>query len=97
MVKVCECCGHPLPSYHALLGLTRGQQRIFEIVEKAGKAGITADRVRDKLYADDANGGPDSPNVINVQRTKMNRALQEYDLKIRSTGGHHSIWRLEKL
>jgi hypothetical protein len=97
MVKVCECCGHPLPSYHALLGLTRGQQRIFEIVEKAGRAGITAGRIRDTLYAYHPNGGPESRNVINVQRTSMNKRLEEYDLKIRSTGGHDAIWRLEKL
>ncbi len=95
--KICECCGHPLPDRHARLGLTRGQLRIFQIVEKAGTAGITRHDLMDKVYANDINGGPDSQNVLNVQKTKMNLRLLKHGLRIASTGGHYTLWRLEKI
>lgn len=97
MVGICECCGHPIPTFDTLSGLTPMQQRIFEIVRKAGQAGLTRPRIFEKLYSDDIDGGPLHMNVINVQKTKMKDALATHGLKLTGTGGHNSIWRLEKL
>jgi hypothetical protein len=97
MTTVCKCCGHPLPESNAALGLTRGQQRLFQFVEKAGRAGITRHDLMDRMYANDPNGGPDSLNVLNVQKTNMNRRLLKHGLKITTSRGHYSMWRLEKI
>jgi hypothetical protein len=96
-VKVCACCGHPLPVYDTLKGLTPSQQRIFELVEKAGQAGVSRRELMDKIYGGNPNGGPSSPNVLNVQKTKMQIVLQSRGLKITSEGGHYARWRLEKI
>ena len=96
-MKACECCGHPVVEYDTLRGLTPAQQRIFNIVEKAGQAGITRKQLFDAMYSDDPNGGPDNPNVLNVQRVKMQYALEKHGLKITTTGGHYATWRIEKL
>jgi hypothetical protein len=96
-IKTCECCGHPVPPYNTLKGLTPAQQRILEVVEKAGQAGISRRDIMDVVYRDDPAGGPASPNVLNVQKTKMQAVLQSYGLKIASEGGHYSLWRLEKI
>ena len=97
MVKVCECCGHPVPEFNTLRGLTPMQQKILDVVERAGAAGISRREIMDIVYRDDENGGPASPNVMNVQKTKMQAVLQNHGLKITSEGGHYSLWRLEKI
>jgi hypothetical protein len=96
-VKTCECCGHPLPEQHATLGLTRTQLRIFQIVEKAGRAGIPRRDLMDVVYANDINGGPESENILNVHRTNMNRRLSPHGLTISVSRGHYSIWKVESL
>jgi len=97
-VKVCECCGHPIPTYHDILGLTRGQQRLFEIVERSGAAGIAYRMVVDRMYVDDPDGGPLTGNTsVNVMRANMNKRLVRKGLVIKSTGGHHAKWKLEKI
>jgi len=97
VVKVCACCGHPMPEYDALSGLTQAQQRIFNVLEKVGQAGITRNDLFERIYGDDPDGGPDSRNILNVQRTKMQRGLAKHGLRIVAQGGHYSLWRLEKI
>ena len=98
MVKVCECCGHPIPDLNVQLALTRGQRRLFEVIQNAGVSGIHPRTIIDKLYAGDPNGGPVTAlNCIHVQRTKMRPHLASFGLRITTTTGHGSVWRLEKL
>lgn len=98
MVKVCECCGHPLPGLEVQLELTKRQRDIFTAVQHAGQAGITIPQLIDKVYSYDSNGGPDTAqNVIHVQRVKMKEKLAAFGMKITTTKGHGSLWRLEKL
>lgn len=96
-MKICECCGHPILDHHASLGLTRSQLKLFQILEKAGQAGISRTDLMDKMYADRIDGGPDSPNVLNVQKTYTNRRLLRHGLSIVTSGGHYALWRLEKI
>jgi hypothetical protein len=97
MVTVCQHCGHPLPEAEVLLDLTISQRRIYQVVKSAGQAGICRRDIFDAVYRDDPNGGPDSLNVINVQKTKMKRRLAKHGLKIESTMGWDAKWRLEKI
>ena len=97
MVKICECCGHPVPEYDALSGMTRGQQAIFEAVEKAGTAGIRRTALMNAIYSHDPNGGPEYMGVLNVQRAKMKPVLEKHGLKIVTVNSGGTRWRLEKL
>ena len=98
MVKVCECCGHPVIDRVMFLELTHMQQKLFEAVEKSGQAGIGRREIFDHLYGTDPNGGPDSLNIINVQKARMKPVLAKYGLKMTTvTGGHYACWRLEKI
>ena len=97
MVKVCECCGHPLPDLAVQLELTKRQRQMFEALRRAGKAGITLDRIMEVVYGDDSDGGPDSTTVLHVQRTKMKGKLAKFGLQITTTKGHGSLWRLEAI
>lgn len=95
MVKVCQCCGHPVPEFDTLRGLTPGQQKIFDALDNAGQRGLTRRQLFDRLYGDDPNGGPDSIGVLNVQRAKMRDTLAAHGMQIVTTQNHY--WRMEKI
>lgn len=97
MVKVCEACGHPLPTYEALLDLTRMQQRLFSIIHKAGRAGIGNEAIMQQMYADDPTGGPESGKIIHVMKQKMRPALQKHGMKLVAKTGPGALWRLEPI
>lgn len=91
-VKVCECCGHPMPSDSVYHDLTSMQGRMFAAIYEAGQAGIRRAELMEILYGDDPNGGPTEENIINVQRKLMTPALEKHGLKIVSTRGHGALW-----
>ena len=98
MVRTCECCGHPLPDAEAQLDLTRRQRDIFKAVQKAGRAGLTIASLVDKVYANEASGGPDTANnVVQVQKLYINKKIAAHGLRITTTKGHGALWRLEKI
>ena len=97
MVKVCECCGHPLPPYGVRGALTGVQLRIFDAIARAGQAGIPVRRIMEVVYADDVNGGPESMNIIAVVRKKMEPRLAAHGLQIKVRRGPGAVWKLEKL
>jgi predicted DNA-binding ribbon-helix-helix protein len=71
---------------------------MFVALQRAGKAGITIARLIDAIYEEDASGGPlTAKNVVHVQRWKMKDALAKFGMKITTTKGHGSLWRLEKI
>ena len=87
--RVCQCCGFPVTDPE-LARLFKGNQReIFEIVARAGEAGITRERVADHLYADHADGGPlYAQGVVSTTISKwINPRLAPYGLKIGSCQG----------
>jgi DNA-binding response OmpR family regulator len=97
-VKVCECCGHPLPDIEVQLELTNHQSRIYVALQKAGKRGLTLDQLLEKVYRDDADGGPLTAKMsLQVARRRMQSRLAKFGLQITHTMGHGSYWRLETL
>jgi len=96
-VRTCECCGHPVPVYDALSKLTPFQQRIFSALESAGQVGLSRAELFERVYGHDPNGGPDCMNGLNVQRSKMAKALSKHGMKISSNKGHYARWKLEAL
>ena len=95
IAQVCECCGHPLPTFNTLRGLTPKQQEIFDALDKAGQAGLARHQLMHALYGNDPNGGPEYQGVLNVQRVKMKEVLAEHGMQIVTTVNRR--WRLEKI
>lgn len=96
-VRTCDCCGHPLPEYEVLMDFTAKQQQLFAIVHRAGRAGIMAEQIMGKLYADDRDGGPESANILSVMHQAMKPSLQKHGLKFHTRRGPQGAWRLEKI
>lgn len=102
MVKVCECCGHPVVDHAVYLELTGIQRRIMESLHAAGSRGLTIDRLLHEVYAFDPNGGPLSgKNGLSVQRIRMQKILEKHGLMIKANYPHGrataSIWRLASI
>ena len=97
MVKVCQCCGHPLPTIAVESTLTPLQARLYRAVKRAGRAGIDAQTLMDRVYADDPNGGPESRNILHVARKQMAPRLASHGLTIASSRGPGALWTLEKI
>lgn len=92
----CKCCGQTLPTpYPKGVRLPKVQLAIFEAIRKAGKHGIARARVREVVYADDPEGGPEFDNVISVHVQRINKALNPAGLKIQSSRGRgNSCYKL---
>lgn len=95
-IKVCECCGHPLPEMEVLLDLTRMQQKLFVLLQRSGRAGMTAAALRERMYINE-NDTPDSLNILNVMKMGMQPRLQKHGLKIAVRRRHGALWRLEAI
>lgn len=90
----CACCGQTLPPVDPPgVKLTPRERRIYEIIQRAGKHGISADLVFDRVYADDRDGGPNTQlKIISVFVCSLNRKLPKAGQMIKSGdwGGNHT-------
>lgn len=93
MTRECPECGHPIPDDEIAALLTPGQRRVYEIVRMAGAAGISSRDIRDKLYENEPNGGPET-NIISVFAHYANVRLRPHGLKITARRGPWPLWRL---
>src|SRR3954469_9602221 len=96
-VPVCKCCGHPIVSDEIWVVLTPLQRRIFNIVKRAGTAGISGKDIMEDVYANTINGGPDSTNIIAVVANQANRRLEQFSLKIQGRRGPGGLFTIERL
>jgi hypothetical protein len=82
-MKVCECCGHPLPDLEVVEFLTKQQTTILIALKRAGRKGLTMPQMISELHAHNPNGGPEfAETSINVQLAKMRRLLAPYKLAV---------------
>jgi len=95
-MKVCECCGHPLPEMEVMLDLTRMQQKLFVMLKNAGQAGLLSSAIHERLYVNE-NDTPDSVNILSVMKQNMQPRLQKHGLKIAVRRGPSALWRLEAI
>jgi len=65
---VCEACGQPIVIPSELPLLTPIQQRIFDLVKR--RPGITAEGLRNFVWQNDPNGGPECRHTIFVPSIK---------------------------
>ncbi len=96
MVKICECCGHPLPELEIAEYLTRQQTLILIALKKAGRVGLTLSQVVDKLHGHDPDGGPEfAAQSVRVQVSKLRFILKPHGLTIFSA--KNATYRLEQV
>ena len=92
----CPKCGQTLPEKPMLNGthLTPYQKRIFELVARAGPNGIGSDDLFDKLYADDADGGPiTGRKSLYVMIKRLKAKLEHHGMQVRKVpNGRRAAW-----
>jgi hypothetical protein len=76
-IACCPSCGRPLPA------LPRVKQRIFDLVGRY--PGIAAERLRELVWADDPNGGPENRKLIRVHVHQLNRMLAPFGVRVRGS------------
>jgi hypothetical protein len=88
--RLCECCGQPIVQEDDIV-LTAMQRRIVKLLKRRGSA--TGDELRDALWGDDPNGGPDSLSNLYVHIFHLNRRLKPHGLRVRGSRwiGYHII------
>lgn len=88
----CPCCGSPLaapPQAAALdtLQLGRSERELLGYYIESYPKAISTDRIVDRLWQLDPNGGPSEPrNGINVRVFNINRALRPLGWHLRRVG-----------
>ena len=101
--KRCPCCGqavsidlldNAVPENFFWLGAM--QQGLFDLVKKHPQ-GISAESIRDRLYANSRNGSESQHNIVAVMARHVNKKLKPLGLRIKGTGGPGSVYRLIKL
>ena len=85
--NICSHCGQPIPPKG--LRLPPIKQRIYDAVKR--RPGITAQELRDWVWADDPNGGPESRKVLHVHVSQLNHLLAPLGIMVRSQGGGYRI------
>lgn len=96
----CPCCNgagvitlKPEPPVR----LSPTEAKIYTIVQKCGKYGISGEGLRDRLYASRYDGGPESTSTMNVQIMHINRKLAAANIshRLRSDRrGRGAMYRL---
>ena len=82
----CSQCGQLVINSSPVL--PRIKQRIFDVIRH--RPGISAEALRNLVWADDIDGGPETLSCLHVHVHQMNRILQPHGLAVRGhpTGGY---------
>jgi hypothetical protein len=75
----CPACRRPFPPLLVVHGPVR--QRVVDLIANRPD-GITRAELLDLVYADDPNGGPDTPNTISVLVKNANAELAALGYRI---------------
>ena len=88
---ICDACGQPMLMLRSELpSLLPIKQRILEIVRR--RPGITAQELRDWVWADDTDGGPlTDTKCLHVHVAQLNALLRPFGIAVRSQGGGYQI------
>lgn len=95
-LKRCACCGQIIPPADHPFRNAEVKRKIYDAISKHPE-GLNRKTIVDLVYGDDPDGGPENMNVISVHVKKMNPRLAPQGLRITSTGGPYSTYRLVAL
>jgi hypothetical protein len=88
--NICSHCGQPIPPKG--LRLPPIKQRIYDAVKR--RPGITAQELRDWVWADDPDGGPlTDTKCLHTHVAQLNALLRPLGIMVRSQGGGYQIIR----
>ena len=93
-IEVCAHCGSIIPP-KTVFRKNSVKQRILDYI--ARHAGCTVSEIMDAVYADDSDGGPDSPNVIASHLSQMRPRLADCGLGIKSRTGPGATYELYQI
>jgi hypothetical protein len=65
------------------VAVTPTQRRILDVLKRRGSA--SADELRDVLWSDDPDGGPDSPSTLHAHIWHLNQRLKSRGLRVRAS------------
>ena len=86
--EICSQCGQVIAPKG--LRLPPIKARIFEVVKR--RPGITAQQLRDWVWADDTDGGPlTDTKCLHVHVAQLNALLRPFGIAVRSQGGGYQI------
>jgi len=88
-LNTCSQCGQVIPPSGLLHELPPTKRKIFELVQR--HPDISAERLRDLVWADDPNGGPECRHTIFVHVSQLNDLLASHGICVRSEGGGYRI------
>jgi hypothetical protein len=87
---ICEACGQPVIIASELPPLPPIKQLIFDAVRR--RPGIAAQELRDRIWADDPDGGPlTDTKCLHVHVAQLNALLCPLGICVRSQGGGYQI------
>lgn len=85
--RICKCCGQALPQIDGMdFPLPKGLAELVDLVRRAGKWGISTDRLFNLLYSHRPDGGPQT-KTLHVRVSQANKLLRQHGWAIR---GEHS-------
>jgi hypothetical protein len=70
------------------------KRRIFDAVAKS--PGISAERLREIVWADDPNGGPEDRKCLHVHVHQLNKLLLPFGLMVRAPFGAGAGYRIKR-
>jgi hypothetical protein len=73
--------------------LGANQQALFNLL-KANASGISAEAIRERILTTSRNGEVYNPNIVAVMASHINKKIKPWGLRIQSTGGPGSVYRL---
>jgi hypothetical protein len=102
MQTKCPCCGHALAEPVALsddnmVHLSTNEQALFNLIKANGADGITCRAILERLFHTNRDGEPYSHNIVAVTAHNANVKIVAWGLKLVSTGGPGSVYRLVQL
>lgn len=79
-------------------GLVPAEHRVLELLWRSHGAWVSNVRIIDAIYADDIDGGPDSPSAIRAALFYVVRGLRKklaaLNFTIESVRGPHGVYRI---
>lgn len=85
---LCPCCGQaiaapPPDKVIEFMRMTKQQRAIAEAVLRAHPRRVPIDRIVDRVWGDDPDGGPEAPErIVHTVICKLNHRLQIYGWRI---------------
>ena len=88
MPEICSQCGQVIPPEGPHLPPIK--EKIYAAVKR--RPGITAQQLRDWIWADDIDGGPlTDTKCLHVHVAQLNALLRPLGIMVRSQGGGYQI------